>query len=89
MEFAEALAKRMEAEGGKTIEEQACWAYALATDEEPSTATVNDLKSLYEEAVVAYREAAEMSEKIGKSPEAAARALVANAILNLDATLTK
>jgi hypothetical protein len=89
MEFAEALAKRMEAEGGKTIEDQAKWAYVITTCQESSPATIADLAALYRETLAAYQQHQAAAEKLGKSPEEAARALVANAILNLDAALTK
>ncbi|MCC7085922.1 MAG: PSD1 domain-containing protein [Pirellulales bacterium] len=89
MEFAEALARRMEREGGPSIDEQAKWAYELATNQPPSPATVADLAELYREAVEAYKQQPTEMEKMADSAESAARALVANAILNLDAALTK
>jgi hypothetical protein len=89
MEFADALAKRMESEGGKTIESQARWAYALATTAEPSPDTIADLADLYHETLEIYKQQPAEMEKLHKTPESAARALVANAILNLDAALTK
>lgn len=89
MEFADALAKRMESEGGKSIAEQARWAYELTTTQEPSPATVADLADLYRETLEVYKQQPAEMEKLHKTPEFAARALVANAILNLDASLTK
>jgi hypothetical protein len=89
MEFADALAKRMESEGGKSITEQAKWAYELVTTQVPSSATVADLADLYRETLEVYKQQPAEMEKLHKTPEFAARALVANAILNLDAALTK
>ena len=89
VECAVALARRMRAEGGSTVESRIRHGYRLAAGSDPSDADVEDLARLHELALATYRREPALAEKMAESPEAAALALVANAILNLDRVLTR
>jgi hypothetical protein len=88
VECARALAERMLAEGGSTVEDQIAFGYELATGHIPSAATLDVLRGLHDAA----------SEEFGSEPSAVelaadaetyAMTAVANALLNLDAALIK
>ncbi len=89
MEAAQALGGRMAAEGGTKLERQLAHGYRLVTGRAPAKADLADLKTLHAETLAAYTKDKALAEKLGGTPERAALTLVANALLNLDATLTK
>jgi len=84
-----ALARRMSTEVGDDPETQISHGYLLATGRTPSAEDLKDLRQLRELALKAYQESPELSKHIAETPEISALTLVANAILNLDAVLTK
>ncbi len=89
MEAARALGERMAKEGGAKLEQQLAHGYRLATGRAAAKADLADLAALHGETLAAYRKERTLAEKLGGTPEQAALTLVANALLNLDATLTK
>ena len=89
MEAARALGDRMAKEGGDKLERQLTHGYRLATGRAAAKADLNDLRTLHAEALAAYAQDKALAEKFGGTPEQAALTLVANALLNLDTTLTK
>jgi hypothetical protein len=95
-EAAEALAERMLDEGGDRPETQIAWGYRRALLRDPGEAVAAELLALYQDALTHYREANQPQEKVqpvsdrqDQSAEQAALAAVANAILNLDAFISK
>jgi hypothetical protein len=89
VECAVALAHRMEAEGGATLESRIRYGYRLAAGSEPRGADLEDLLALHDLAATTYRAEPDLAGKLADLPEAAALAIVANAILNLDTVLTR
>jgi hypothetical protein len=89
IECAEALAKRMDTEGGELPAEQIAWAFRAATGHPPDRDSLADLVQLYEGAYNEFTADPNAAEKLGSTPEHAALAVVANTILNLDEVLTK
>ena len=84
-----ALAERMLEHAPNDAAAQIAHGYERATGRLPSDASAQVLKTLYDTALADYRAQPELAAKLADSPEKAALALVANAILNLDLTLTK
>lgn len=89
MECARALGRRMSEEGGVEPAGQVSHGFRLATGRAASREDVADLLALHARAREAYRNDPSLAAKLGAEPEAAALAMVANALLNLDAVLTK
>jgi len=89
VECATGLADRMVAEGGDTAADRIAWAFRAATGRPPATNTLEDLIRLYEKATEQYVADGEASKHLGPTPQRAALAVVASAILNLDELLTK
>jgi hypothetical protein len=100
VEAAQALGRRIVAEGGATPDEQARFGLRLCLAREPDAAQVGALKALYDSEAAHYRgdpDAARAlaTEPIGPLPdgadpaEMAAWTSVANVLLNLDAVLTR
>jgi hypothetical protein len=89
VECATGLAERMIAEGGETAGERIAWGYRAATGREAPASTHADLTGLYEKALQQYGSHGEASKQLGSTPEAAALAVVASTLLNLDEVLTK
>ncbi|MBX7211956.1 MAG: PSD1 and planctomycete cytochrome C domain-containing protein [Verrucomicrobiaceae bacterium] len=87
MEAAVALAARVEKAGD--LKTQITQAYELATGSQPSPSDTTDLIALREASLTEYKADAKLAKSLGSTPEKAALAVVANAILNLDAVLTK
>lgn len=87
MEAAVALATRVEKVGD--LKQQIAQAYELATGNKPSSGDIADLIALREAAFAEYKADVKLAKPLGGTPEKAALAVVANAILNLDAVLTK
>lgn len=87
IEAAVALAKRVEAAGEPT--KQVAQAFEIATGTRPGDADLRDLADLHTGALAEYRRDPKLSVPLGGTPEKAAMAVVANAILNLDIVLTK
>jgi hypothetical protein len=89
VECAMGMAERMIAEGGETAKGRIGWAYRLATGRAPVADTLEDLVRLYDKAMRQYMADREASKPLGATPDEAALAVVASAILNLDELLTK
>lgn len=87
IEAAVALAKRVETCGD--LAQQITQAFELATGTKPSAADLRDLTALHAAALTEYQADAKLAQPLGATPEQAALAIVANAILNLDTVLTK
>lgn len=98
VEAAAGLAGRMEREGGESEAARVEWALHACTGRRASGAQVARLMRVYEEALVEYSSNPEDAGRLlegarvaegERTPERAARTLVANVILNLDEVLTK
>jgi hypothetical protein len=89
VECAVALAERMLEHAPSDAAAQIAHGYERATGRLPSPASAKVLQSLYDSSLAEYRAQPELAAKLADSPEKSALALVANAVLNLDLTLTK
>jgi hypothetical protein len=100
IEAAQALARRIVAEGGKTLQDRVKFAFAACLAREPEAPEVARLQGLYNEALAEYRADNEAAQKIATDPlgptpagtdvaELAAWTVVANVLLNLDEMLMK
>lgn len=89
IECAAALAKGVQSEGSATPALWIARAYERAAGRLPSPETGDDLLRLYDDSLARYRGSEELAAKLAGSPEQAAMTVVANAILNLDAVLSK
>lgn len=87
IEAAVALAKRVQAAGDSL--KQLALAFELATGTRPGDDDLRDLSALHARALAEYRRDPKLAQPLGGSPEKAALAVAANAILNLDLVLTK
>ncbi len=88
IEMAQALVARMEENGGSTRQKIARGC-RLLTLGKPPRALIESLAKLYEHALADYRADKDAAAKLGATPEKAALVLVANTLLNLDASLTR
>lgn len=89
VECAVALAARMRREAGENLRSQIAHGFTLATSRAPSKDEITPLESLHRAALARYTADPELASKLAPTPNDAALALVANALLNLDASLTK
>ena len=89
LECSQALAKRMEEEGGSDIKVQLSYGYQLATQHEVNEKNLATLVSLYQKILKQYQQKPDMAKALGATPEEAAMTVLANTILNLDQSLTK
>ena len=101
VEAAQALARRIVKEGGKTPAERATFAFRLCLVRPPTDAELSRLVKLYEEAQGSSREGRAQGEAAGDEPagagarrgwtstELAAWTVVGNVLLNLDEMLMK
>lgn len=89
VECAVALAGRMRREGGEAVRKQIAHGYELATGRAPTKDALRKLEELHQTALARYSANPELAGKLAGVPEEAALALVANALLNLDDSLTK
>jgi hypothetical protein len=95
VECAAGLADRMmaevplAAESTDSARQRIAWAYRAATGRAPPASTLHNLVRLYENALRHFLADQKASSQLGESPEHAALAVVASAILNLDEILTK
>ena len=89
VECAAGLAERMTADGGDTSADKIAWGYRAATGRAPAASTLDDLTSLYQTALDGFVADPDASQHVAPTPERAALAVVASAILNLDEVLTK
>ena len=89
IEAAQGLGTKLLRDGGDDISARLRFGYRLVTQSEANAATIEILQNLYDAAVSEYRKSPEEATDLGESAEAAALVLVANALLNLDAALTK
>ena len=99
VEAAQALARRMIREGGSTAADRAARGFRLVLSRPPTTAEIDRLVRLHDEALAEYRTAPEDAAKMATDPlgpapsgidadmaDLAAWTVVANVILNLDET---
>jgi hypothetical protein len=90
VEAAQAIARRMQAEGGATLREQIAFGFRLGATCAPTDAELKPLLALYDDSLKLFRANPEDLKASGLGDESqAALAAVASAILNLDVTLTK
>ena len=89
VECAVALAARMRREAGENLRSQIAHGFTLATSRAPSKDEITPLESLHRAALARYTADPELAVKLAPTAGEAALALVANALLNLDASLTK
>ena len=100
IEAARHLAERMMKEGGKTAAERIQFGYRLMTSHAPSERSLKTLLKLYETELAHYKQNSEAATELlsqGESKrdenldliEHAAWTVVANVLLNMDATLTR
>ncbi|HVU88818.1 MAG TPA: PSD1 and planctomycete cytochrome C domain-containing protein [Pirellulales bacterium] len=100
VECAQAFARRIIREGGSDAQGRAAWALAQAVKRRPTTGEAERLAELYTQSRRELEAAPEKAEALATKPlgplpdgmnalDAAAWTVVANAVLNLDETLTK
>jgi hypothetical protein len=100
VEAAQALARRIVAEGGASLEDRAAFALRLALARPAEKPQIEQLASLYRDARASYDQDPQSAELIVSDPlgplpsgwdarELAAWTVVANVVLNLDGLLTK
>lgn len=89
VECAVALAARMRREGGDDFRRQLTRGYELATGRAPTKAALRALEALRKNSFAHYDTHPELAKKLAGTPADAAMTLVANALLNLDDSLTK
>ena len=88
IEFAQALAKRMES-AGTNLSERIATGYRLLTLQAPSEEVATILLRLHTEAAASYAEQPGESAKLAATPDQAALVLVANTLLNADQILNR
>jgi len=100
VEAAQALARRLVREGGKTVEERARHGFRLCLARPPSERELKRLVALYQAAVERYRAEPKKAEELATKPlgplpkgtdpvEMAAWTVVGNVLLNLDEMFAK
>lgn len=100
IEAAQALARRVVANGGETTSDRARYAFRLTLSRPPHDAELSRLVSLYEQSLAKFSQNAEDAKKMATDPlgappagtnvaELAAWTVVGNVLLNLDETLMK
>jgi hypothetical protein len=100
VEMAQALGRRIVANGGATVADRVRYGLKLAMCRPPTDAQVQALMSLYEKELAHYRADADAAKKLATEPlgalpegleaaEAAAWTVIGNVLLNLDGVLTK
>lgn len=100
VEAAQALARRMLAEGGTTAQERATYGFRLCVTRPPNPTEVERLVALYEASLAKYKADATAAKQMATEPlgalpanmdaaEAAAWTVVGNVLLNLDEVLAK
>jgi len=89
VECAVALAARMRREAGEEPRRQIARGYELATGRVPTKRVLRQLEELRKTSLARYTANPELARQLAGTPDEAALALVANALLNLDEALTK
>jgi hypothetical protein len=89
LECAQALSRRMRAEGGSGPEGWLARGHLLATGRPVPAADLRTLLALHADSLASCAADPAASGKLAPSPEEAALVIVANTLLNLDAALTK
>jgi len=100
IEAAQALARRIMVEAGRSEEARAAYGLRLCLSRSPETKELKRLVALYEQELARFKQNTEAAEKmatseLGKAPagcdvaELAAWTVVANVLLNMDETITK
>jgi hypothetical protein len=88
-EAAQAMAQRMVRQGGLEPEDRIRYGFKLVQTRTPDRADVEEMAGLFEEAREQFHADPEAALQVAENPELAALTVVAGALLNLDATLTK
>jgi hypothetical protein len=95
VECAQALARKIAAEGGSSARDQAAYAFRRIVARPPNPAELARIVDFYEQQLDYYQEHAPAAGEVAPSPPAdcppetlAAWTVVANALLNLDEVLT-
>jgi hypothetical protein len=89
VECAVALAGRMRREGAGEVPKQIAYGYELATGRAPTKDALRALRELHQTSLARYQANPELAKQLAGTPAESALALVANALLNLDDSLTK
>jgi hypothetical protein len=89
VECSVALARRLEKEGGDTLDSRLRLGFKLTTGTPATAEDLKDLKHLYDLALAEAKLATDPKAALADTPERSALALVANALLNLDAALIR
>ena len=89
LECSQALSKRMQTEAGGGLKAQINYGYELITQQKAHAKTVELLIGLHAKLLADYQKNPANTKLIASSPEQAAMTVLANTMLNLDATLTK
>ncbi len=84
--FAERLASRCDAVGRRAAWQ---WAYSLATSHRATTDAVDELEALYQDARRQFESDPQVGSELADTAERFAFVVVANALMNLDSTLTR
>ncbi len=87
LECSQHFSKRMKSEGGATVKSQIAYGYKLVTQQKASDHTVKTLAELYHQLVADYK--TQDHSKLASNPEDAAMVIIGNALLNIDAAITK
>lgn len=88
IEAAQAMAKRMAAQS-PDLRARLAFGHLLATQQEASPATLDDLAALHRDASADYAKNPDLATKLAPDPDSAALVLTANTLLNLDAALNR
>ena len=89
VECAIGLANRMRREGGDDLRKQVARGYELATGRVPTRDSLRQLEKLHKTSLARYAANPDLAKQLAGTPDEAAMTLVANALLNLDDSLTK
>ena len=90
LECSRALARRMDRFGGQAPKDKLRFGYRAIALADPDTIILRELTSLYDDALAELEsDFTKESRSLGEIPHRAALTLTANAILNLDTSLTK
>ena len=90
-EAAQAMARRIVKEGGAEARSRATYGFRLVTSRKPNGVELEGLLSAFEKERQYFQSHQDEAEKLAgaRNPELAAWSVVSNALLNLDATVTK
>lgn len=89
VEAAQALARRMQKEGGTTLDTQMNFGWRLVTLSAPPPGAAQRLAGLYRDSLSQFQKDSAASKQLAPTAEEAAMTNVASVLLNLDQVLTK